>query len=438
VHRRAFVFASAGTGAALAGLLALSAPAAALAVGPSGAGTGGSPGFTACDAGSGQDAGAVSCNAVQLTDAAAWRGVQADDGAPGNGAVGDGAAGVGPVATTAPPLGYGPAELQQAYNLTTASAGNGRGRTVAIVDAYDDPSVVSDLSAYRAQYRLPPVCGGRAVRGCITFTKVNQRGVPFPLPSADPGWSQEISVDVDMVSAVCPDCNILLVESDSATFQSLGKAEDTAAAAGPVSIGNSFGSGEFRSETNADQHFQHPGIAITAAAGDDGYGVQWPASSPDVIAVGGTTLAPARGSARGWSETAWSGDGSGCSAIEPQPGWQSRIHTLRAQCAGRAVADVAAVADPDTGVAVYDTFDLPGWSVFGGTSVSTQIISAVYALAGGGSGPTGASGLYAASPRGFFDVTTGSDGSCGSLLCTATAGWDGPTGLGTPDGTGAF
>jgi subtilase family serine protease len=412
----------------LIGLLAtfvLAGPAGAMSVGPSGGGfsdNGGSA--AACDDSGSQPAadGTVSCSAVELDNSSAWRGHHIG----------------GRLAAPVTPAGYGPADLQQAYNLTAASAADGGGKTVAIVDAYDDPFALFDLSTYRNEFGLPPVCGtSRDSRGCITFTKVNQDGGSWPLPAPDPDWSQEISVDLDTVSAVCPNCNILLVEADSATLPALGAAEDTAAAAKPVSIGNSFGVGEAPSELRQDRHFSHAGIAITAAAGDDGYGVQWPASSPDVIAVGGTTLSPTTGPGRHWTETAWSDSGSGCSTLESQPLWQSRISAITGSCAERAVADVAAVADPDTGVAVYDTFGLPGWTVFGGTSVATQIISAVYGLAGGSQG-TAASGLYAAPSADFFDITTGTDGTCDSDLCSAGTGWDGPTGLGTPDGTGAF
>jgi subtilase family serine protease len=341
----------------------------------------------------------------------------------------------GGAATLVAPAGYGPAELQSAYNLTTASADNGKGETVAVVDADDDPLALSDLSVYRAEWGLPPICTFAITRKCVTFTKVNQKGATSPLPTADPGWAQEISVDVDTVSAICPNCNILLVEANSPTLNSLGKAEDIAAAADPVAIGNSFGLPETKSETNDDADYSHPGIAITAAAGDNGYGVQYPASSPDVTAVGGTTLSTATGSARGFTETAWSGDGSGCSAFEPQPNWQSKVSTITAACDERAVADVAAVADPTTGVAVYDSYQLPGWTVFGGTSVATQVISAIYALGNGKSNPAA---LYKTSPTNFFDVTAGSDGTCSSDLCTAGAGWDGPTGLGTPNGIAGF
>ncbi len=419
MQRRAFVFTTAVSVAGLAGALAFSAPAMALALGPSGSAGAPASGLPACGGGAPNAGTVVTCNAVELDNTSTWKGPCA--------------------AGVALPAGYSPAQLQQAYGLTAASAVDGRGRTVAVVDANDDPFALSNLSTYRAQWGLPPICGVGSSRNCVTFAKVNQRGAPWPLPSPDPDWAQEISVDLDMVSAICPDCNILLVEADAATPESLARAEDTAAAADPISIGNSFGMSEVPAETNGDASFDHPGIAITAAAGDDGYGVQWPASSPDVIAVGGTTLSPASGPDRHWTETAWSDDGSGCSAVEPQPSWQSRVSSLRSQCTKRAVADVAAVADPDTGVAVFDTFGgLPGWTVFGGTSVATQIIAAVYGLAGGSDGSPGASGLYAAPSRDFFDVTTGSDGTCGSDLCTAGVGWDGPTGLGTPDGTAAF
>jgi subtilase family serine protease len=364
--------------------------------------------------------GIASCSAVELSSQSAWKGHHIRGG------------------KTAAPAGYGPADLQQAYDLTTASATGGTDRTVAIVDAYDDPFASSDLSVYRAEWGLPPICSGWVTVGCVTFTKVNQKGATFPLPIPDAGWSQEISVDLDTVSAICPHCNILLVESNDATLKSLAKAENVAATVNPVSIGNSYGVPEASSETGDDANYTHPGIAITAAAGDDGYGVQYPATSPAVIAVGGTTLTPTSGSGRGWTESAWSDDGSGCSTVEPQPSWQSAVSTIKGLCTDRAVADVAAVADPSTGVAVYDTYRLPGWTVFGGTSVATQVIAAVYALAQGPTTSSGASALYSAPASDFFDVSTGSNGACGSDLCTAVPGWDGPTGLGSPDGTTAF
>ena len=336
-----------------------------------------------------------------------------------------------PAPTT--PSGYDPADLQAAYGLTTASANDGAGNTVAIVDAYSDPDALSNLSTYRSQWGLEPVCSGRATGGCITFTQESQSGT-----APNVGWSEEISVDLDMVSAICPSCNILLVEASSPTFASLGNAENTAAkAARVVSIGNSYAGGESSTDLGyTTLYYSHPGIAITAATGDSGYagGVAYPAASPDVIAVGGTTLEMS--STIRESETAWSGAGSGCSAYEPQPSWQSLNGNITSVCGSgkRALADVSAVADPNTGVAVYDTYGLSGWTVFGGTSVSTQIISAIYGLAGGlgaKGAAGGASGLYA-SPGDFFNIASGSNGSCGTDLCNAAAGWNGAYWVGHP------
>jgi len=186
---------------------------------------------------------------------------------------------------------------------------------------------------------------------------------------------------------------------------------------------------------NDQQHFNHPGVAITASSGDNGYGVEFPAASQYVTAVGGTTLTRGGGT-RGWTETVWSGAGSGCSAYITKPSWQTN-----GNCTKRTVADVSAVANPNTGVSVYDSFSYrgaSGWLVFGGTSVAAPIIASVYALAGNSSSITYGSYPYSHTSS-LFDVTSGSNGSCGgTLLCTAGVGYDGPTGLGTPNGTTAF
>jgi subtilase family serine protease len=259
---------------------------------------------------------------------------------------------------------------------------------------------------------------------------VNQDG-GSDLPQQNIGWGAETALDVDMVSAICPNCNILVVEASGANLQHLATAENTAAALGADAISNSYGNSEFASQTNFDRSYNHPGIAITAATGDFGYGVSYPSSSPFVTAVGGTTLSPSGGS-RGFTETGWSGTGSGCSKYEPKPAWQTD-----SGCAHRTVADVAAVADPATGVAVYDSYHYSGWLVFGGTSVGAPIVASVYALAGNADSLTGAQSTYA--PRAsLFDVTSGSNGRCGSYLCTAGPGYDGPTGNGTPNGVGSF
>jgi subtilase family serine protease len=327
---------------------------------------------------------------------------------------------------TATPSGYAPADLQSAYKLSSGVAG--AGQTVAIVDAYDDPNAASNLATYRAQFGLPACT---TTNGC--FRKVNQTG-GTSYPRGDNGWAEEISLDLEMVSAVCPNCHILLVEASSSSFTNLGTAVNTAARLGANAISNSYGGSEFSSELSADaSYFDHPGTAITASTGDNGYGVEYPAASRYVTAVGGTTLTRASSTARGWTETAWSGAGSGCSAYEPKPSWQ-----LDSGCAHRTVADISADANPNTGVAVYDTYHEGGWLVFGGTSVASPIVASTYALAGNEGSLTFGSYPYGHAAS-LFDVASGSNGSCsGSYLCTAGAGYDGPTGLGTPDGAGAF
>ncbi|HEV7961056.1 MAG TPA: S53 family peptidase [Actinoplanes sp.] len=330
------------------------------------------------------------------------------------------------IAPNATPSGLGPSDITSAYKL----GAGGSGATVAIVDAYNDPNAESDLAVYRSQYGLPACT---TANGC--FSKVNQTGATSPLPRNNRGWSGEISLDLDMVSATCPSCHILLVEANSASSSALFTAIDTAVSLGAKYVSNSWGGSESSNETTAyDPYLNHPGVAITVSSGDNGTGAEYPASSRYVTAVGGTSLTKATGTTRGWTESAWSGAGSGCSAYETKPTWQ----TVTTGCTRRAEADVSAVADPNTGVAVYQTFGATGWSVYGGTSAAAPIIAAVYALAGTpGSADYPASYPYA-HPGSLFDVTSGNNGSCGSPMCTSGAGWDGPTGLGTPNGTAAF
>jgi subtilase family serine protease len=324
------------------------------------------------------------------------------------------------------PSGYNPLDLQSAYNLPSATAGNGQ--TVAIVDAYDDPHAESDLGVYRSQFGLPACT---TANGC--FRKINQNG-GTKYPRGNIGWAEEISLDLDMVSAICPNCHILLVEANSNRFSDLATAVDQAAQQGANEISNSYGGSEYSNEVNDQSHYNHPGIAVTASSGDSGYGVQFPAASQYVTAVGGTTLTRIS-NARGWIETAWSGAGSGCSAYISKPSWQTD-----SGCSKRTVADVSADADPNTGVSVYDTYHEPGWLVFGGTSVASPIIASVYALAGNAGTGTVTYGSYPyGHTSGLYDVTSGSNGSCGgSYLCTAEPGYDGPTGLGTPDSSVGF
>src|SRR3954449_3212638 len=320
------------------------------------------------------------------------------------------------------PSGYGAPDIQSAYKLPSSTAG--AGQTIAIVDAFDDPTAEQDLAKYRSFYGLPACT---AASGC--FRKVNGTGGTLP-PPPSPDWALEISLDLDMVSAVCPNCKILLVEASTNLDSDLYAAEDTAARLGADAISNSWGGDESSDETANDVHFNHPGIAITASSGDSGFGVSYPAASPFLTAVGGTSLTPSAGTARGWTESAWDGAGSGCSAFEPKPTFQTDTG-----CARRTVADVSAVADPDTGVNVL----FGGMRVtVGGTSASSPIIASVYALAGNTAAANGAALPYA-NPGALFNVTSGANGTCTpTYLCTGGPGYDGPTGLGTPNGVGAF
>ena len=323
------------------------------------------------------------------------------------------------------PSGYGPADLRAAYKLTGTGSAS---QTIAIVDAYDDPNAESDLAVYRSQFGLPACT---TANGC--FRKVDQNG-GTTYPRGDQGWAEEISLDLDMASAICPNCHILLVEAKTNAFANLTAGVDRAALMGATVISNSYGGSEYSGEVSDQSHYNHPGIAITVSTGDAGYGTEFPAASQYVTAVGGTSLKK-DGSARGFSETVWSGAGSGCSAYITKPTWQTD-----AGCAKRTVADVSAIADPNTGVAVYDTYRLHpgGWLVFGGTSVASPIIASVYAVAGNAASVTYGSYPYAHTTS-LFDVVSGSNGSCGgSYLCTGAAGYDGPTGLGTPNSSAAF
>jgi subtilase family serine protease len=332
-------------------------------------------------------------------------------------------------AAAALPDGYGPSQLQSAYQLP---ATGGSGQTVAVVDAGDDAAAEADLAVYRSTYGLTPCT---TANGC--FQKVDQTGQASPLP-ADQGWDVEIALDLDMVSAICQECHILLVEADSEGAADLGAAENTAVALGATEVSNSYGIPESGGTAAVAADYSHPGVAITASSGDDGYRIPTePAVFTSVIAVGGTTLTAASGTARGWTESAWGGAGSGCSAWIAKPSWQND-----AVCPGRTVADISAVADPATGVSVYNTTALGGWAVAGGTSVASPVIASIIALAGNPAAFPDAAPLYSAA-QGLNDVTTGTNATdpamcAGSYLCLAGTGYDGPTGNGTPAGLAAF
>ncbi len=273
---------------------------------------------------------------------------------------------IAPLANPTSPValipGLHPTDIQRTYALPATNSGG----TVAIVDAYDDPTAESDLAVYRAAFALPPCT---IANHCLR--KVDQRGgTMYPAPNL--GWSQEIALDLDMVSAVCPRCSILLVEANSSTIDDLGAAVDTAAALGARVISNSYYATEWSNETSEDVHYHHPGVAITASAGDAGW-PSYPAVSQYVLSVGGTTLSSA-------SETAWPYSGHGCSTYISLPWWQP------AACDTRSAVDVVAVGDPQTGVSMFDA-QAGGWLVAGGTSVGAPIVAAAYALSGRFEGP---------------------------------------------------
>lgn len=320
------------------------------------------------------------------------------------------------------PAGFAPADLRSAYKVTSLGSS---AVTVAIVDAYGYPNAERDLGVYRSQYGLPPCT---SANGC--FHKYNQTG-GTSYPAFNAGWAQETALDLEMASAMCPNCKIMLVEASSANMSALAAAVNTAARLGAHAISNSYGGSESGSQSY-ESAYNHPGIAITASSGDSGYGVEFPASSPHVTAVGGTTLSRAS-NGRGWTESVWNSAGSGCSSIYAKPTWQKD-----ALCTRRMVADVSAVANPSTGVAVYGptSSTISGWMIFGGTSVAAPIIAGIYGVNAGS--VTYGSNPYAHTSS-LFDVATGSNGSCGgTYFCTAQAGYDGPTGLGTPNGITAF
>jgi subtilase family serine protease len=329
--------------------------------------------------------------------------------------------------TTPAPSGLGPADFQDAYNLPSDK--NGKGITVALVDAYHNPNVEADLAVYRSTYGLPACT---TANGC--FKEITSAG-NTRWPRTNTGWGLETSLDVDMVSAICPNCNILLVDSYGGWIGGLGKAVNQAVKQGAYAVSNSYGNRtreRKRTENLGEKYYNHPGVAVVAATGDSGYDNfrTFPAASQYVIAVGGTYLHK-DSSKRGWTETAWAGAGSGCAPWDPKPKWQSDKG-----CKNRTYADVAADASPTSGAAVYDTFGFGGWLVVGGTSESSPIIASVFALAG--DDITYAERVYQ-NPEDLYDITQGSNGSCGgSYLCTAGAGYDGPTGLGTPNGIGDF
>lgn len=348
------------------------------------------------------------------------------------------------------PAGYSPAQLQDAYGLQAAN--EGMRQTVAVIEAGGDPNAAADLAVYRTQYGLPACTSSD---GCLTT--INQTG-GTTLPPPDTGYTQQIPTDLEMVSAVCPNCHLLLVEANDNAITDLGQAVDEAVSQGARIVDFSYYGPEDPGEaTQWDPYFNHPGVAITAAAGNSGYTggpLNYPAASPYVTSVGGTVLNPAgatgcttsQAGARGWCETAWSQATSGCSQYEPKPSWQGATG-----CTGRADNDLAGVASstgsPSAPVAVYDSYNTTGWIETGETGVAAPVIAGIYADAGTpGTSDNPASYPYQHPGGGYVnpgtaypyfdglnDITSGSTGTCSVTdLCTSAAGWDGPAGLGSP------
>ncbi|MGI9006673.1 MAG: S53 family peptidase [Streptosporangiaceae bacterium] len=333
------------------------------------------------------------------------------------------------------PKGWGPRQLERAYKLPVNRRSH---QLVAVSIAYDTPRLAHYLAVYRQHYGLPP-CTVRS--GCLRT--VNQKGKASPLPPSGvgSGWDLEATLDVSMISAACPHCKILVVEADDSGVANLATTEDTAARRGAQVISNSYGARENGYTQHFARAYRHRGHVITVSSGDFGYtAATFPANLTSVTAVGGTELHPA-GNRRGWTEHVWNvasagAGGSGCSAYVPRPPWQHG----RA-CPGRTVADVAAVA---WNIPIYNK-NYGGWVTVGGTSVSAPLIAGIYGLAGNAAAIR--PGYEYRHVQAFFDITRGNNAwfvpepkavCADSYLCVAAKGYDAPTGLGTPDGTGAF
>jgi hypothetical protein len=324
-----------------------------------------------------------------------------------------------PIRTPDVRYGYGPSDLQLAYGVPASGA---NGKLIAIVNAFHYPNAEADVGVYRATFGLPPCT---AASGC--FRQVDLHGDPSRLP-VDPagcnGWAGESALDVQMAMAMCPDCRVLLVEVDDPNGD-FSTAVTTAVRLGAVTVTNSYGG----PDGPDDPAYNQPGILMIASTGDTGFGAgpSSPATYSGVVAVGGTTLTRSS-SSRGWAEAAWSGGGSGCSMSVAKPPWQTDVG-----CSMRTEADVAAVADPSTGVAVYcsDTLSA-GWQLAGGTSAAAPIVAGAFTIMHVDPAPA----YVWHNPSKFFDVTSGSNGmGCiPAYLCAAGLGYDGPTGWGTPNG----
>nr|HEX4318509.1 S53 family peptidase [Kofleriaceae bacterium] len=319
------------------------------------------------------------------------------------------------------PEGLGAGDLQAAYGIDPTLK---PAATVAVVDAFGYPTLEADLATYRATFGLPPCT---IANGCLTI--LNQSGQTSPLPAEDTsddgqGWQFESALDLDMASAACPNCKIIAVEATSDEDDGLDLCNDAAVTGGATVVSNSWGEPEGSIGADTDAHYHHAGVAVFASTGDDGNagpGEGFPSTSLNVIAVGGTSLNPDVTAPSGFSESAWSDAGSVCSHSFSKPAWQ-----IDTTCKNRVTGDVSAVADPETGVAVFAQGQ---WGVIGGTSASSPLVAAIFAATGHADAT---SEFIYENASSFTDVTTGNNGSCNSALCRAGSGWDGPTGIGSP------
>ena len=336
------------------------------------------------------------------------------------------------------PAGLSPARARHAYGFDLIS-NQGAGQTIGIVDAYDHPNIESDLGVFNSAFGLPPCTSST---GC--FQKIYAQGIK---PNTNSGWALEISLDVEWAHAIAPQAKILLVEAYSNSFTNLLQAVDVAVQHGASVVSMSWGGNEFSSETSYDSsHFSVNGVTFTASSGDSGNGVEYPAASPGVVAVGGTTL-KTDSYGNYLSETAWSGSGGGQSAYEVEPLYQASYPIPNDPQGVRGVPDVAYDANPNTGFAVYDSvryYGQSGWWVVGGTSAGAPQWAALFAIANSmrvaaskrtlsstnGAVYSVATGASAYSSN-FHDITSGTNGNCGTL-CTAASGYDYVTGLGSP------
>jgi len=314
---------------------------------------------------------------------------------------------------TSSPAGLSPAQIKSAYNWT--AIGDGSSKTIAIVDAYDDPTAESDLNTFSTPFGLPPCT---TANGC--FKKVDHNG-KTRYPRADGGWALEISLDIQWAHAIAPGAKILLVEAASNSFTNLMAAEDYAKGHAQY-VSNSWGGSEFSGESAYDSHFVQSGVSFFVSAGDNGTPAEYPSSSPNVISVGGTTLH--FDSAGNVSETGWSGGGGGCSQYETAPSAQSAVSQVLCG-AERATPDLSLDADPASGVSVYDstkTQGQSGWFVVGGTSASSPMAAARSAAAGA---VVNSAYVYGSSIT-YRDIDTGNNGApclTGFDLCTGRGSW---------------